>query len=203
MIFLLQFLVVCLDGMVLNPYIWNMNIIQKISEDNLCTYFVLPLLKLSKISFIKSNFVETYLTHDGSHIVVQVYDLTLLSRGVSVHPNFKSMYIKDGFFYLVYEIPKVWDNDVKLFMKGKFSSMTLKAHTMIRTYSGLDYKKKTGNGTTVTDGILLALTRSPMLRQMWIDEFKLRETDLDENDELLSIPPDKSYIRIEDLKKYP
>lgn len=112
------------------------------------------------------------------------------------------MYIKDGFFYLVYEIPKVWEHDIELFMKGKFSKMHPKAHTAIRVYSGLEYKKKTNKGI-VTDGILLALTRSPMLRQMWIDEFKLCETSLDENDELLSIPPDKSYINIEDLKKYP
>lgn len=179
------------------------NILQKISEDNLCTYFVLPLLKLSKVRFINSNFVNTYLTRQGREIVIKVYDLTLLSRTVYTHPNYKGTYCKDNFFYLVYEVPRNWKRDVELFMSGKYSRMSKQSHEMIQYYSGLDYKKRTNDYRTVTDGRLLALTRSPMLRGMWVSELKLKIDALDDDDELLPGFDDRSCIDLHDLKKYP
>jgi hypothetical protein len=179
------------------------NILQKISEDNLCTYFVLPLLKLSKIRFINSNFVNAYLTRQGREIVIKVYDLTMLSRAVYTHPNYKGTYYKDGFFYVAYEIPRNWRRDIELFMQGKYSRMSKQSHTMILTYSSLDYRKRTSDYRTVTDGRLLALTRSPILRKMWVKEFKLSETALDDDDELLPGFDERSCIDLHDLKKYP
>ena|ERR1700761_469358 len=180
-----------------------MEILENINQDNLCTYFVLPLLKLSKFSFINSNFVNTYLTKEGSQIVVQVYDITLLSRAVYIHPNFKGVYTKEGFYYVMYDIPRHWKTAVEFFLKGKYSRMSNIAHNMIRIYSGLPYKEKGTDMKVRTDGRLLALTRDPVLKKMWVDTLGLQIDALDDDDELLPNITDKSFIDLKDLIKYP
>lgn len=145
------------------------------------------------------NFVSSYITQDGKYITVQVYDITLLSRGVYMHPDFKRLYIKDGFFYLVYSLHQ-WEKDIDLFIKGKYSKLSHKAIKFIRTYSGLNYKTKV-NGKLNTDARLLALNRDPVLVEFWERELDLREP-LGNDDELLDKPPKKSFISIEDLKCY-
>lgn len=167
-------------------------LIEQLKTENLCTYFVLPLLKLSKVSFVKSNFIDCYITRNGRIIAVGVYMLSLLSR--KVYTDEYAVTVTDettGINYILYETPSEWRRDIALFMKGKFSGMSNRAKDRIRTYSGLEYETPQGRKKKVTDGRLLALNRDPMLREMWENKYDVR---LGEDDELLSIPGDKSYI---------
>lgn len=169
-------------------------LIQELSKDNLCTYFVLPLLKLSKSSFIVSNVVNTYLSEDHHYIVVKVHDVTLISRTVRINGYFLFLYEKDGYHYFVYKIPKQWKLDVEAFCKGRYSRMSEKAKSEIRKYSGLDYKKRV-DYRSITDGRLLALVRASALLEAWEREL---DVTLDPNDELLSPPGREMFIKIEE-----
>lgn len=168
-------------------------LIQELETENLCTYFVLPLLKLSKASFVTSNFIDCYITRDGRVIAVAIYMSSLLSRKVYSVEEYMGTIIheKSGHYYVLFETPRRWARDIDLFRRGKFSKMSLIAKEYIRTYSGLEYRKPTRQKQYITDGRLLALDRNPALREMW--EARIGVT-LGDDDELLTKPGDKSYI---------
>jgi hypothetical protein len=181
-------------------------LVDELKRENLCTHFVLPLLKLNKYSFIVSNFVDCYLTPAGDFILVRILEVTLLSRKELLHPMYRGLYTTHkGHVYLLYMIPYNWRNDVALFMKGKFSQMSKKAKEEIIRYSGLPYKERSGKSRIVTDGRLLALDRSRALKEMWErvlssdDKRSTGRVVLKEEEELLSVPGKESYIEIEEL----
>lgn len=171
---------------------------QRLSDElrkyNLCTYFILPLLRLNKASFVNSNFANCYLTPTHDCIVVQIVDATLLSRKLFVHKFFISRVQGSQYTYLIYAIPKVWSEDVELFCNGQFSRMSLRAKRRIFSFSGLSYREKAGQ-KTVTDGRLLALTKDPVLKEAWLRFFEFKDDScLPDNGELLSIPGQETYI---------
>lgn len=167
-------------------------VIQELGKDNLCTYFVLPLLRLNKFSFMGSNFINAYLTKDSKYVAVQVYDTVLITQMVSTHPGYQKTELRDGFFYFIFLIAPKWRHDVDLFKEGKFSKMSKAAREIIYQWSGLDYKKQDGHKVH-TDMRLLALVKHPSLRRMWEKEFDI---DFGPDDELLERPPEKSYITL-------
>lgn len=178
-------------------------LINELSRENLCTHFVLPLLRLNKFSFLASNFLNCYLSVEGHFIVAHVVEGHLLSRKVFKNSYYYRTCRKRGIsgIYLVYRVPPEWHRDIDLFMQGKFSRMSDKAKETIIRYSSLPYQEKEG-GRTVTDGRLLALDKHPLLKQMWERAIHDPESKREEQqipDELLSIPGDESYIKMEDL----
>lgn len=184
----------------------SQSLIEELAQEHLCTYYVLPLLKLNKFSFPSSNFVNCYLTRDGSKVIVQVMELLLVPRKVIKHSrHLKSLTDSERkSIYLIFAIPGKWRHDVSLFIQGKFSAMSKPAKSTIRIYSGLDYKIRK-EGKILTDGRLLALDRHPVLKQMWESELSSDDKtqtgriELDEEDELLDIPGERSYINPEGL----
>ena len=185
-------------------------LIEELREVNLCTYFVLPLLKLSKFSFLRSNCLNTYLTSTGSSIVVEIVEPMFLSRNVLNHHQYRSTIKYKQSYFIVYSIPQRWSSDVALFMQGKFSKMSQPAKDAITRFSGLGYKEKKGD-EILTDGRLLALDKHPFLKKMWENELssvthaangksaQRSIIELDEEAELLSIPGKESYIDLEGL----
>ena len=167
-------------------------LLEELRRENLCTHFILPLLKLNKVMFVGSNFVDSYLSKDKQWIIVKVIDQSFLSRNVTeIHPNFHTLYSLEDYTYVVYSIGTKWREDVERFSLGRFSTMSEQAKDSIRRWSGLDYNKKNG-----TDGRLLALEKHSVLRKMWIE---LIEPNGTIPEELLSIPGEKSYIDLEVL----
>jgi len=173
------------------------NIVKELHKDNLCTYFVLPMLKLNKFRFIADfNFVNSFLSRDRRLIVVQVLETLFFEHKLSQHPNYRGLY-KDEFNnrFIVYAIPIFFKRDVELFCNGRYSSMSDKAKELIRQYSGLLYRSMNTDGQLVTDIRLLALEKSKSVRSMWED---VLDCTLEENQELLSIPKEDSFMSIED-----
>jgi hypothetical protein len=169
-----------------------MSVIEELHKDNLCTYFVLPLLRLNRFNFTGSNFISSYLTKDGARIAIQVYDVNLIMHSVYTHPGYERTFTRDGYHYLVFRIAAKWRRDVESFIHGKFSLMSEGAKTTIYRYSGLNYQSQKG-GKIVTDGRLLALERHACLRDNLIREY---EIELGPDDELLSVPTDRSFIEL-------
>lgn len=184
-------------------------LIDELNRENLCTHFVLPLLKLSKFSYISSNFVNSYLSVSGTSIYVQIVEPMFLSRGVLGSVYCMGIKVrKPGELYVAYHIPRKWKKDVKLFMEGKFSQMSKGAKEQIVRHSRLPNKELNDVGQAVTDGRLLALTKHHMLREMWerelstgVQEYKpgTGQVELSEEDELLGIPGKESYIDPQEL----
>jgi hypothetical protein len=177
-----------------------MSFMDQLREHNLCTYFVLPLLRLNKFSFISSNFVNSYLSKDGRCIIVEVYDALLPSREVFTHPGYQGTAMKDNMYFLVFTTPQVRHRDVSAFMKGKYSKMSNSSKELIYELSGLDYKKPIeGKSLKTTDGRLLALTRHEELRKAYERELDL-EDGLSPDDELLDPPDERTFIDLKDLQ---
>jgi len=168
------------------------NLIQELRRDNLCTYFVLPLLKLNKSSFISSNFINSYISYDCKHVVVKVYDTTLISRKVFVHPNYELTKVENGEYYFRFETPQKWLNDVRLYRQGLYSRMSEEAKEMIRQWSGLQYRVTEGR-KRITDGRLLALVRHPQLKKALEEELSYK---FGPDEELLFPPREGSFIEL-------
>lgn len=175
----------------LNTYLCIMsNLIQELGRDNLCTYFVLPLLKLNKVSFISSNFINSYITYDCKKIVVKVYDTTLVSRKVFLHPGYHLTKLVNGEYLFVFIIPEKWLNDVRLYRQGLYSRISEDAKSTIRQWSNLKYKDVKGNKHQ-TDARLLALVRHPKLKEALESELGY---EYGPDEELLFPPRENSFI---------
>jgi hypothetical protein len=165
--------------------------IEELRQENLCTHFILPLLKLNKFSFLSSNFVNAYLSSDGRFIMVEVVEVQLLSRRVyTEHPHYHFTSVKDLSWIIVYSLPKHWEKDIRTFIEGNFSRMSVWAKEAINRYSKLP------NSISKMDGRLLGLNKHPKLKEMWEREI---EVSLDTGMELLSKPSELSFMNIEDL----
>ncbi len=164
--------------------------LQELRKENLCTYFILPILRLNKFSFGGSNFIDSYLTTDCKFIATKVYDSTIISRTVKKHAGFVKEEIRDGYHILFFRIPPRHVKDVALFIAGKYSKLPEEVKNMIYGGSGLDYQVSS-KGKINTDMRLLALTRHESLREMWERELK---SPVGPDDELLEPPGSRSFI---------
>jgi len=177
------------------------HIIKELHKDNLCTYFILPLLKLSKFRFIAdSNFIDSYLSQDRKYIIVQVLEILFLEYKLAEHPDFEGVY-KDnhGHRFIAYAIPDRFTEDVEHFCSGQYSNMSDEAKELIRSYSGLTYKvRDKKSGLLITDVRLLALHKSQSLRDMWEDALACT---LHDDQELLSIPGETSFISMDSIQR--
>lgn len=178
--------------------------VDDLHRENLCLYFILPLVKLSPEQFVKSNIINAYLTLDGTRICVRVVSEELLSAVVrNMHPNFEGLYyfyedeIHNSFLF-VYWIPKKWEFDVMMFRTGLYSLMSSEAKELIKEYSSLPWKAYSPKrGKVLTDTRLLGLYRHAALRLMWE---RYLDVKIDPGSELLSKPEDDEFIDQEILE---
>lgn len=184
-------------------------LIDELKRENLCTHFVLPLLKLSKVNFHSSGFVNCYLTKDCKRIAVRIMDTVLLSRTILSHPEFSAIYKDtDGSYLVMFRLRNRWQNDLMLFVEGKYSKFSADARSYITRYSGLPYKKKDGN-RVVTDGRLLIFEKPEVLKEMWGQDLypasgsgkPIDDPELHLPSEFLSKPGEESFINPESLTR--
>lgn len=193
----------CLDGTDLKEYICNTmdsdtSPVRQLLGENLCTYFLLPLLKLNYLRFGGfSNLLYTQVHRNGLFITVTVLSKEDCDVKVKQHPFFRKCYEDSGTYKMVFRVPAEYLKDVLTFINGRYSRMSDIAKLMIRTYSGLPYKVKDTDSTCVyTDGLLLALNRSRTILDCWIEDlYDPGETvAITEEDELLDYPKDSWII---------
>lgn len=175
------------------------HMITAMKEVNLCSYFLLPLLGLSKLSFGENNFVNSYLSEDGSQIYVRVYRVADVPGGVRL--GVTKVVTADKQEYLLFNFPDMWKEDIETFMEGKYSLLSDSAKQIIRTTSGLDYKGLGEDGKYYTDFRIIALTRNPDLVAEWKSHLYdpndrgLCILDTDPTIELLEAPGDYMFFR--------
>ena len=172
--------------------------VKTVGEYNKCTFFILPLIQLSKFSFGAGNFVDSYVDWEGTRIIVKVRDLRL-SLDFSSHWAFQHEEQFEDYGLLYFSIDPIWRDDFHLFRQGKYSRMSEAAKAEIYQFSGLSYKERKPEGVEVTDARLLALERSPLLRVKWEKELGLYERGNDpisEESELLDPPSESCFIQL-------
>ena len=179
----------------------TLKILKEIHRENLCTYFVLPLLQIGKSRFAdESNFLDSYLTPDLQSILVSVAETTFFKARMENHPQYLATWSdKSGGEYIQYSIPARWANDVLVFSEGKYSRMSVEAKEMIQKYSELQYRvRRSADNVPITDIRLLALDRSIAVRELWEHYY---DVCIPEQQELLSGVDERSYIDLKLLTK--
>lgn len=175
-------------------------VIKEIHRENLCTYFVLPLLKLNKQSYAGgANFIDSYLTRDLNSLFVEIVEIAFVEHRILVHPHFEKIWKKGERYMIEYRLPQKWKHDAGLVVEGKFSKISREAKEIIVKNSGLQYRQRDPpNRIPFTDIRLLALEKSKAVREMWEDQY---DVVLDEDDELLSKPTDRIFIDVSLLRE--
>lgn len=139
------------------------------NNKSLVDYYLLPLLKINTKTF-GVYFLESKVTHSLDAIVVTV--LKECREKYWEQDYYQTDFTQGNKTHIIYSIPEEYLDDVKLFAAGKYSQMSQKTKEVIYKYSGLWYNKRMEN-VVVTDKLLLALTKSPILRRWMINEFNI------------------------------
>ena len=184
----------------LNKILMIENIIKELFRINSCTYFVLPLLKINTNYFINEvNFIDSFLSYDQKFILVQVHDIEFFEHVLKRHPYYRGIYMdKTHKYFVLYKIPSMFKEDVKLYCHGYFGEMSDKAKKFVKRYSGLTYNDYTPTGI-FTDIRIRILERDFAARRLWELYLNL-DKKLPENMDLLERPGGKIYMDITTLQ---
>lgn len=145
-----------------------MEYLKEIKKVNLATYYLLPAVGFSSESFGLNNFVNTFIfvqpSKEAYSIVVEIISEKLLPD------NFKGHVLIDHEekYFVEIRVPSTWDNDVKLFLDGKYSKLSKQLKDLILQYSNLAYMVEK-DGVFYTDVRLLALDKSKELEDKILD----------------------------------
>lgn len=160
-------------------------------SDNLCNFYILPLLGYNKTSFGGvGNFVNSYLTQNLSHVVVE------LNASVGDF-EYSKHYVTDitgenGNIFVFFEIEPKWAETIELFVQGKYSKFPHDAKLIIKQLSGLKYKMPR-DGQLISSKFLLALDKDPDLRKKLEKELDVK---LSHDAELVDIPGSNNFFQV-------
>lgn len=161
---------------------------------NLCTYFLLPLVRLNFKSFslfdviADENFKQCYVNRYQPYLYVDVVNPELIDPGA-----IKSEYY-DGIrdYFIRYKVPEKYYVALDLFHEGKYGDFPDAVKGMIRRYSGLMFNQfDVESGFYVTDPLLLAMDRSPEIK---IQLEAALGVKLPKDADLISVPSDSNYV---------
>lgn len=170
------------------------NLIKAIYDSNLCTYYLLPLVRLNKFSFGPDNFIQCYTNHDGSRLYVELKDVPefIYHRsdylGVTILPT--------GGMAVALSLSDIWWEDHKRFILGQYSKFSEEAKKCIRAFSGLVEDQNILNEHYVhMDSRLIAIgnerNQRAKLRQLLSKEL---DVEIPVDAELISIPSESNFI---------
>lgn len=174
--------------------------VRAVTESNLSTYFLLPLIELSKFSFGAGNFIDSYVNSDGTVLTVELVDFRLCPTPSNMHPEYLNQRETLEHSYIWFSLPEKWRKDFECYKNGHYSRFSEDAKTSICTFSGLTFMG--GPNSDVTDARLLALGNSAVLRERWEEELTVPSTrgigkPVTLPDELLDIPSERAFREYE------
>lgn len=164
---------------------------------NLCTYYLLPLIGLNKLTFGRpENFVNCYLDNEGKYLVVALNDFPV---NLEQHPNYKFDFENEEGVMAVFEIPAKYHPTVVKFRDGKYSHFSDEVKSIIKKKSGLRWNVPIEGGKTVSAKELLALDKDRVLKEKLERDLRVR---IDDDAELISAPTDRFMNEFYDLGFY-
>jgi hypothetical protein len=169
-------------------------IIKYLHECNLVACYLLPLLEINKFKFGDNNFVEAYVNRKGTQIYVEVNDFSGAEDPYH-NDNYSATLGMYNRKFIVFTLPEKWKHTFQMFREGKYSEFTKLAKAMILQHSGLLWKQPaTGKSRKqLSDGRLLAMYRSDVLRIALADQLEIDPDDLLDR-ELIDPPRDSEFI---------
>lgn len=159
--------------------------------DNLCNYFILPLLGLNKLSYGEGNFINSYLSKEND-LVVEL-DKDTDTSVLEEHIHYATDLYWEDKLVVIYAIPDEFKSDCELFREGKYSRFSAKSKDLIKKNSGLTYMKQIDPKDpkkVISNPRLLALDRNKELRHRMEEELGVK---ISPEDELLSIPDENNF----------
>lgn len=157
------------------------------------TFYVLPLLCLNKFSF-DDKFVDSYINREGTFVCVEVRHDSQMSLDVLGSPYLRFIDTrKEKMVDIWFKIPAAFWPDVQLFIRGRYGDLSEEAKSMIRTWSGLNYRAPDDDGQLYTDYLLLALDRSPALRKKWESLYGLKTHIIPKGMDLINPPGERDF----------
>ena len=166
--------------------------------ENLVTYFILPLVNVSIKTFGLRAYKTAYLDEKGLKVYVELRKKMISPIYTTTPYYISTAEIMDKIF-VVFEIPPIHLDDVRIFMRGFYSKMSKEAKRKIYVGSGLPYNEKMED-FTVTHPILHCLASTDRMRSFLFLYLNVKE--LAESGELID-PPDESWFiehRLKELK---
>lgn len=176
-------------------------------NENYATYLALPLLELSKYSFGRDNFMQSYLTVNGQ-ICVLVKDIDACGWNVEEHRCYRTdMPYHDGVL-IIFKPLVGFEQDILQLLLGKYSQLSETAMTAIETYAGLHVDFKQKDGSLFTSRLISIIRKDPGYRDLieqrlnaHLPEDAELEPPLRDQDVLYDVDVDPNFIYEEYLKK--
>lgn len=157
-------------------------------SDNLCNFYILPLLNLNRRSFGKSsNFINSYISKDDKYVVVEVKEA---KTDFEEHSLYVTDFVTDFKVVVVFTVPQEFADTISKFKAGKYSQFSQQVKQTIIDKSGLLWKMKTPTGKFISARELLALDRAEELREILEEEIQVK---ISEDAELVSIPDENNF----------
>lgn len=155
-------------------------------KENLANLYLLPLLKRRSSDFIE--FVNCYLDVEEFQLAVEVPDIRPHYKDYSYYNYYVS---KDSDRHLLfYDIPKIFHEDVALFVQGKYSEFSDGAKAFIYKYGSFTIIKH-ANGTESRSVWLLVLDKAEALKDKLEDQLN---STIPEDNELASPPDTNNFL---------
>lgn len=167
--------------------------VEKINEKNLCSWYILPWLGLSIADFGTANFINSFLVKDRMIIAVEIIDFHLCVS-TTMNEYYWKAWEKEGKSFLLYDVPRCWEEDLQLFLEGKYSDLSAEAKDVIKQSSGLKYDVADKFGNLISDALILALDNHEVLKETWKEVLNVPGWALPEH--LLSAPAESSFITL-------
>lgn len=161
-------------------------------SDNLCNFYILPLIGLNKTSFGGiDNFVNSYISTDHNNIIVELKEA---KSSFEEHPNFVADYrTEKETTMIIFSVPVEFKATIIKFKEGKYSQFPSQVKQLIKQKSGLNNRVPVGGGTVRTARELLALDRHEDLRRTLEFELAIK---IDKEAELWDIPKGENFMNL-------
>jgi hypothetical protein len=172
-----------------------MYIVTEARKVNLCGVYMLPLLGLNPtVNFgSEMNFMEAYISHDGTLLYVKVMD-AYADESPFKHKEFTCIFATiTGASVICFRCTELMREVFPLFVQGRYSEFPEEAKQLIIKYSSLKWKELGEDGVYYSDARLLALYKDPALRSKIEEELGLR-IPLSEDSELLGKPKEEEFV---------
>lgn len=159
-------------------------------SNNLCSTYMLPLVGFNPSSFGIGNFVTSYVNETNEYLVVKIKQINNL---IKANQKYRFDFVKDGYTFVVFEIPKQHQEAVRLFKEGKYSQFPEESKQAIRINSRLPYKVMQPNGQHSSAPDLLVLEKHEKVKKLLEQEL---DEKIDPSAELASIPDDSNFYSL-------